>query len=88
MKKNFNKYNTYLLHSKIFFWVVVTKTYPPYIEIDKIPPGGEGIPYIYVWLVAYYIYQYQRGPYQHPPHPAARDPYPLCFAQRALKKGA
>ena len=77
-----------MLHSKIFFVAGIVKTYPPYIEIDKIPPRGEGIPYIYVWLVAYYICGIVWGPYQHPPHPAARDPYPPCFAQRALKKGA
>ena len=46
MKKNFNKYSTYLLHTKKFFVAGIVKTYPPYIEIDKIPPG---IPYIYVW---------------------------------------
>ena len=59
MKKNFNKYSTYMLHSKIFFVAGIVKTYPPYIEIDKIPPRGEGIPYIYVW--AKYVNVNMRG---------------------------
>ena len=52
--KNRKRTLTNIVHicytAKFFFGWVVTKTYPPYIEIDKIPPGGEGIPYIYVWV--------------------------------------